>query len=306
MENTFEIIIIGAGPAAWSAAIFLVRAGLKVLIVGKDSESGLANAADVKNYPGFPDGISGRMLLDNFVAQGERQGVVYVRDEVTHTEKKGETFFVKTSNLSQFTSKVLILAHGANYIKSNILGEKDYSGRGVHYCALCDGPIYSGKNVLVMGNSNLAAEEASELSAYAGNVKIITHSPEINISFAYIDVLKSKNIEIIVGRVKEIKGDLSRAKLLLMENGTEIQFDGLFVSLGVASSTNFAQKLGLELNGNFISVDENMRASVSGVWSIGMGRGGINQIVKSIGDGGIAAIDIIKALKGLPNYTDQT
>lgn len=306
MENTYDVIIVGAGPAAWSAAIFLVRAGISTLVIGRDSESGLADAADVRNFPGFPDGVSGRMLLDSFMTQAERQGVLHVEDEVTHTEKQGEGFIVKTSNLSEFIAKYLILAHGANYIKANLPGEKEFVGNGVHYCALCDGPIYKDKDVMVLGNGSLAAEEAAELSENSKNVKIITHSPQKNISPAYEEFLKSKNIGVQIGRAKEIKGENGKAISLIFEDGKEEKFDGLFIALGIASSINFAQKLGLELNGNFIKVDENMRTSVSGVWSIGIGRGGVNQIVKSVGDGGIAAVDIIKVAKGLPTYIDHT
>ncbi len=306
MENGYEVIIIGAGPAAWSAAIFLVRAGISTLVIGKDSESGLADAADVRNFPGFPDGVSGRMLLDSFMTQAKKQGALHVEDEVTHTEKQGEGFIVKTSNLSEFIGKYLVLAHGANYIKANLPGEKEFAGNGVHYCALCDGPIYKDKDVMVLGNGSLAAEEAAELSVYCKNVKIITHSPQKNISPEYEEFLKSKNIEVTLGKAGEIKGENGKAASLILENGSEVKFDGLFIALGVASSMNFAQKLGLELKNNFIKVDQDMRTSVSGVWSIGIGRGGVNQIVKSVGDGGVAAVDIIKVAKGLPNYIDHT
>lgn len=306
MENSYEVIIIGAGPAAWSAATFLVRAGISVLVIGRDEQSGLADAENVRNYPGFPDGISGRMLLDNFISQGQKQGVIYVQDEVTHTEKKDDEFIVKTSNLSEFFAKNLILAHGANYIKANLEGETLYTGRGIHYCALCDGSIYKDKAVVVLGNASLAAEEAAELSAYCKSVKIVSHSPDTNISPAYQDFLKSKNIEIIVDKVKQIEGDGSKASALVLDGRENVNFDGLFIALGVASSLNFAQKLGLELDGNFIKVDGNMRTSLPHVWSVGMGRGGVNQIVKSVGDGGVAAVDIIKQVKGLPSYIDHT
>lgn len=306
MDQNYDVVIIGAGPAAWSAAVFLVRARISTLVIGRDSESGLADAADVRNFPGFPDGVSGRMLLDSFMAQAQKQGVIHVEDEVTHTQKQGEGFIVKTSNLSEFVAKYLILAHGANYIKANLPGEKEFVGNGVHYCALCDGPIYKDKDVMVLGNGSLAAEEAAELSENSKNVKIITHSPQKNISPEYEKFLKSKNIEVQIGKAREIKGENGKATSLILEDGKEEKFDGLFIALGIASSINFAQKLGLELNGNFIKVNENMRTSVSGVWSIGIGRGGVNQIVKSVGDGGVAAVDIIKVAKGLPNYIDHT
>ncbi|MBI1838752.1 MAG: NAD(P)/FAD-dependent oxidoreductase [Candidatus Colwellbacteria bacterium] len=157
-----------------------------------------------------------------------------------------------------------------------------------------------------MGNSNLAAEEAVELAAYVNSVGIVSHNPEENISSAYKNLLTSKNIGLTLTRVKEIKGDGGLANSLVTEKGETISFDALFIALGVASSLDFARQLGLETSGDFIKVDNNMRTSNAKVWSVGMARGGVNQIVKSVGDGGIAAVDIIKSVKGLPNYIDHT
>lgn len=306
MENLYEVIIVGAGPSGWSASIFLVRAGISVLVVGLDNESGLAYATDVRNFPGFPDGISGRMLLDNMITQAKNQGVIYEKQEVTHTEAVNDNFIIKTANLDKFSAKYLILAHGANYIKANLPGEKDYVGKGVHYCALCDGAVYKGKNVVVLGNSNLAAEEAIELAAYVSSVKIISHSPAVNFSEGYKELLTNKNVSVLITRIKEIKGNGATANSLVTESGETINFDALFIALGVASSLDFARQLGLEVSGDFIKVDADMRTSNGKVWSIGMARGGVNQIVKSVGDGAIAAVHLIKSVKGMPNYIDHT
>ncbi len=307
MSDVFDLIVIGAGPAAWTAATFLVRAGVKALVIGLDEQSPLADAVDVKNYPGFPDGISGRILLDNFIEQGKTQGAEFIHEEVVHTEKRDDgAFLVRTASRKEFSGKHLILAHGANYIKANLPGEKQYMGKGVHYCALCDGPIYKNKSIAVLGNGSLAAEEAVELSAYAKEVKIVSHSPRVNFSPEYTAVLKEKNIPVLARRVKKISGDEARANSIMLDDESVVSFDALFISLGVASSQMFSQKLGLECSGDFIKVDENMRTSAPGVWAVGMARGGVNQIVKSVGDGGIAAVDIIKQIKGLPGYIDQT
>jgi len=324
MESVSEIIIIGAGPAAWTAATFLVRAGISTLVIGLDEQSGLADATEVKNYPGFPDGISGRVLLDNFIEQGKNQGAEFIHEEVVHAEKQeSEIFIVRTATRREFFGKNLILAHGANYIKANLPGEKEYAGKGVHYCALCDGPTYKGKDVIVLGNGNLAAEEAVELSAYVKTARIVSHSPQVNFSREYAAILKEKNISVCVGRIKKIDSDGTKAHSATLDttslnsqvfkdvvesttdDGNKIFFDGLFISLGVASSQIFAQKLGLELAGDFIKTDGNMRTSADGIWAVGMARGGVNQIVKSVGDGGIAAVDAIKKIKGLPSFIDH-
>src|SRR3989344_8962653 len=110
---------------------------MSVLVIGVDNESGLADATDVRNFPGFPDGISGRMLLDNIIAQAKNQGVVYENQELTHVKEINGALVVKTANLNEFQAKSLVLAHGANYIKANLEGERKYAGKGVHYCAMC-------------------------------------------------------------------------------------------------------------------------------------------------------------------------
>ena len=305
MNRSYDAIVVGAGPAAWSASIFLVRAGMSVLVVGVDNESGLADASDVRNFPGFPDGISGRTLLDNMIAQAKNQGVVYEKQEVTHTEEINGNFLTKTANLDEFTAKNLVLAHGANYIKANIPGEKEYRNKGVYYCATCDGPLYKGKEVIVLGNGNLAAEEAIELVTYAKSVKIVSNNPEVNFSAGYANLLSSKNVEVIKARAKEIKGN-EFADSLVLDNMDVLSLEGLFIALGTASSLDFARQLGLEVTGDFIKTNEGMLTNNENIWACGMARGGINQVTKSVGEGTTAAVNVIKSLKGLPNYIDHT
>lgn len=305
MENQYEVIVVGAGPSGWSASIFLARAGIKILVIGEDEQSGLSSAADVRNFPGFPDGISGRTLLDNIIEQGKREGATYEHDEVTHIEEREGSIFIKTASLKEFSARKLILAHGANYIKANIPGEREYRNKGVYYCVACDGPLYKGKDVVVLGNGNLAAEEAIELAAYVKSVKIVSHNPEVNFSAGYADLLSLKNIEIIKARARMIKGG-EFASTLVMDNDTVLSLEGLFIALGTASSLDFARQLGLEVIGNFIKTNEIMLTSNENIWACGMARGGINQITKSVGEGTTAAINVIKSLKGLPSYIDHT
>lgn len=303
----YDVIIIGAGPAAWTATIFLVRAGFSVLVVGQDEMSGLADATEVGNYPGFPEGISGRILLDHFIEQGKKHGATFEHGEVTHAQQEGEKkFVVKTADFKEFRGSALILAHGANYIKANLPGEREFVGRGVHYCSLCDGPLYKGKKVLVLGNASYAAEEALELAGYVGTVKIISQSLDFSLSLAYEKAIQEKKIELVKTRVKKIEGQNGRFTSVVLSDDAKESADAIFIALGVASSIAFAQKLGLELNGDFIKVDGNLRTSLDNVWAVGMARGGVNQIVKSVGDGGVAAVDAIKKLKGLPSYIDHT
>lgn len=197
---------------------------------------------------------------------------------------------MKTSEAKEFFAQNLLLAHGANFIKVDLPGEKERVGKGVHYCALCDGPLYAGKEVVVLGNGNYAAEEALQLAGMGVRVtKIISQARATTIAPAYQQLLKEKNIPVVIDRLEKID----------QATGT------IFIALGVASSSAFAQKLGLETKGNFLKADENGRTNVPGVWVAGLARGGVNQIAKSVGDGVVAAADIIKEVKGLLQYLDH-
>lgn len=288
--DIFEVVIIGAGPAAWSAATFLARAHVKTLVVGDPAQSGLMDAAEVWNYPGFLNGVSGRDLLKQMQEGAIKQGAVFLLSEVTHTEKTESDFLIRTASRDEFNAKNILLAHGANFIKTNLPGEKELVGKSVHYCALCDGPLYNGKEVVVLGNGNFAAEEALQLAGMGAQVqRIITQSKSVGISPVYQKLLDNQKIPVEIGRVDKF------------ESGGVF-----FVALGVASSSVFASKLGLEMNGNFLKADENGRTNVAGVWVAGLARGGVNQVGKSVGEGTITAVDIIKAVKGLPQYLDHT
>lgn len=288
--ESFEVVVIGAGPAAWSAATFLARANFKTLVIGDPAQSGLMDAAEVWNYPGFSNGVSGRELLEQMHEGAIKQGAVFLRDEVTHTEKTGDAFLIRTASRKEFQVKQLLLAHGANFIKTNLPGEAELVGKGIHYCALCDGPLYKGREVIVLGNGNLAAEETLQLLDMGVMVKkIITQSRTVNFSPEYQQLLDEQKILVEIGRVEKF------------ETG-----DVFFVALGVASSSTFAQKLGLEMSGNFLKADQNGRTNIAGVWVAGLARGGVNQVGKSVGEGAVAAVDIIKTVKGLPQYLDHT
>lgn len=289
-DSTYAVVIVGVGPAACAAATFLARASVATLMIGDPAQSGLMDAAEVWNYPGFPAGITGKELLTQMRDGAIQQGATFLQGEVTHVEKMASGFRAKTADTKEFFATNILLAHGANFIKVNLPGEQERVGKGVHYCALCDGPLYKGKEVLVLGNGNLAAEEALQLAGMGAVVKkIITQARATHISAEYLAALGAKNIPVEIGRVETLAT-------------TEV----FFVALGVASSMTFAQKLGLEMNGNFLKADEQGRTNVPGVWVAGLARGGVNQVAKSVGEGASVAVAIIKEIKGLPQYLDHT
>jgi len=312
-----QVVIIGAGPTAFSAAMFLARANIKTLVVGNSQQSGLMDAAEVWNYPGFPKGISGRELLESMRDQAISQGAEFLSGEVTHIEKNSNDklqiangFKIKTADAKEFYTERLFLAHGANFIKTNLPGEKELVGKRVHCCALCDGPLYKGKEVVVIGNSNLAAEEAIQLAGMGAKVaKIISHSIVANISPEYQKLLDAQKIVVEIGKVEKFDSADGAVQISIRAHGGTMRShstEGVFIALGVASSSTFAQKLGLEMNGNFLKADENGRTNISGVWVAGLARGGVNQVGKSVGEAITAAVDIIKEVKGLPQYLDHT
>jgi len=304
--KTYEIVVIGAGPAGWSAALYLARAKMSVLVIGNPAHSGLADAAEVWNYPGVQSGVSGKQLLETMQQQATNQGAVFWNDEVTHIEKHPQHgFVIRTSTRTEVYAKHVLLAHGANFIKVNLPGEQELVGRGVHYCALCDGALYAGKKVVVLGHGNLAAEEALQLKALGVIVsRIITHAQVAHISTEYQALLTKEGIEVEVGRAQSFAPGILME--VLTHTGTkQVDADAVFIALGVASSMTFAQKLGLEMNGNFLKADGLGRTNVPGVWVAGLARAGVNQIAKSVGEGAAAAVDIIKTVKGLPQYIDH-
>jgi thioredoxin reductase (NADPH) len=304
--NKYEVVIVGAGPAAWSTATFLVRANIKTLVIGDPAQSGLADAAEVWNYVGFPKGISGRELLEQMQKQATNQGATFLLSEVTHVEKQKGKFFVRTAERKEFTCAQLVLAHGANFIKVNLPGEQELVGKGIHYCALCDGPLYKGKQVIVLGNSNLAAEEALQLASMGVKItKIVTHAIGPNVAPEYQELLDKQGITVEIGKAEKFESGIE-ISIRKKDGVVQEKVDAVFIALGVASSAVFAQKLGLEMNGNFLKADENGRTNVAGVWVAGLARGGVNQVGKSVGEGIVAAVDIIKVAKGLPQYLDHT
>ncbi len=321
----YQVVVIGAGPAAFCTATFLARANISTLIIGDPAQSGLADASEVLNYPGFPRGVSGIELLELMREQATVQGAEFLIGEVVHTEKldtkrhsevlknvgmsDATGFLVKTATTEEFIAERLVLAHGANFIKTNLPGEKELVGKGIHYCALCDGPHYKGKKVVVLGNSNLAVEEALQLAGMGARVeKIISHAITANISPEYQKLLDERKIPVEIGKVERFEKKSGSIDLYARySDGTAraTRAIGVFIALGVASSMTFAQKLGLEMSGNFLKADQNGRTNVGGVWVAGLARGGVNQVSKSIGDGATAAVDIIKTVKGLPQYLDH-
>lgn len=286
----YDVIIIGAGPAGLTASIYASRAGLKTLVVGRDSK--MNNTHEYDNYFGFPEGITGAELLERGQAQAAKFGAEVKSENVVAASKKEKLFSVETDK-SSYEARALVIASGAPVKMSSIKNEKDYSGKGLSYCVACDGFFFKNKRVAVIGAGDFAAHEAIELLNYTKDVVVFTQKEKLSMSADSVKKLKAKNVVIREERVDEIKGKMVE-KLVI--NKKEEAFGGVFVAVGLAGSSDFARKLGLTLDGNFIRVDAKMFTGVEGVFAAGDCRGGIFQTSQAVGDGATAALGVIAFL----------
>ncbi|VVB81407.1 Sulfide dehydrogenase subunit alpha [uncultured archaeon] len=296
-----DVIIIGRGPAGLSAAIFTSRAQLKTLVIGKKEKSQLIYAKHVENYFGFPEGIDGDKLLQIGAEQAKKFGADIIEEEVINIKKK-KTFTIKTSDGKNLEAKTIIIATGIPIQWAGIKNEKELLGKGVHTCASCDGPMYKGKKIAVIGNGNYAAEDALELTSYTKDVTLISHGPKFTFNSKLEEQLKKNNIKLKVARAKEFVADKFLRKIIF-EDGEEA-FDGAFLACGTAGATTFASKLGIETKDGLIKVDENGMTSVQGVFAAGNCMGACRQIAKNVGDGCNAGVNIVKFLKAKDVFFD--
>lgn len=272
----YDIIIIGKGPAGVSAALYAVRAGKKVLIIGKDCGA-LERAERIDNYYGCKS-VSGINLVKKGISQVRALGAEIKTEEVLSAQFT-DCFGVKTSK-NLFTCKALILATGKKRNTVNIKGIKEFEGRGVSYCAVCDGFFYKKKTAAVLGSGEYAAHEAQVLANFCGSLKILTNGKLVEAAFP-------PGAEIITKEIIEITGGEKLEKIKFAD-GTEINADGLFIALGTASAADFAYKIGAETaNGNIV-VDNEMRTNIPNLYACGDCTGGFAQICKAVYEGAVA------------------
>ncbi len=283
----YDCIVIGKGPAGITAAIYLVRAGFSCLVIGKDKGS-LAKTEKIENYYGFEKPIEGEELIQRGINQATRLGVVVKTEEVLSIVATEKNLFSVTTQKEDYNSRFVILATGSNRHVPNIKGIKEFEGKGVSYCAICDAFFYRQKKVAVLGNGNYAMKEISDLLPVTGQITLLTNGkPAIE---------KRSQIKIIEKPIQTIEGN-QKLERIRFQDDSKIEIDGLFIAEGTASSTDFARKLGAFLEGNNIQVDEQMQTNIPGLYAAGDCTGGILQISKATYDGTKAAFNIIKKLK---------
>lgn len=296
MEHIYDTIILGGGPAGYAAALYSARAGLDTLVLERMSTGGqMALTGDIDNYPGFSDGVDGFTLGLQMQLGAERFGAVSAYGEVTALELSGPVKRLTTAE-GDYLARTLILATGANPRPLGLPGEWELTGRGVHYCAHCDGRFYKDKTVVVVGGGNSAVEDARYLSRLAKKVLLVHRRDTLRADRASQEaLLQAENVEFLWNsEVTALHGD-SRLSGLTVTNGQsgerrELFCDGLFVSVGRSPATELMQGL-LPLDGaGYLVADETTRTPIPGVFAAGDVRTKpLRQVVTAVADGATAA-----------------
>ncbi|OGZ65318.1 MAG: hypothetical protein A3D34_01855 [Candidatus Staskawiczbacteria bacterium RIFCSPHIGHO2_02_FULL_33_16] len=302
---TYDLIIIGAGPAGISAAVYAVRQRLNMLIISKDIGGQVAKkAVDIENYPGF-DKISGSELVELYQKQLKANNLLVQQDEVLGIQKKDGIFFVSTKSKKVYESISVIITSGAESKLINVPGEEEFSGKGVSYCSLCDGPIFKDKIVAVVGGGNNGFESALFLSNYVKKIFILEFSDKVKADQENQDlVFKNKNIEVITNaKVVKIEGKVFVNSITYedLKNNKEItlEVNGVFVEIGYTPSTLFVGDL-VDLNekGEIVFDPENLKTKTPGLFSAGdCNVSKYKQIVMASGEGAKAALSAYEYIK---------
>jgi thioredoxin-disulfide reductase len=302
----YDLIIIGGGPAGITAGIYAARQKLNTLLITKDFGGQVAKkAVMIENYPGFEE-ISGMELIQKFEKQLKKQKIDIEKDEVKEIKKIAEKFIVRTKNQKEFESKTVIVATGADPRPLKVKGEKEFLGKGVSYCVTCDGPLYEGKRVAVIGGGNAGFEAAIFLAKIAKKIYILEYGPGVRADAENQErVKKTGKVEIITNaKVKEIKGEKFVKSLIYKDqkNGKEIELpvDGIFVEIGSQPATSFAKGLVDFNERDEIVVDfETFQTKTLGLFAAGdVNIGKYKQIITACGEGAKAALAASDYLQG--------
>ncbi len=269
-----DVIIIGAGPAGISAAIYAARGGADVTVIAKDSGA-LSKTEKIENYYGFASPVAGKALFEAGIEQARSLGVEIVTDEVLSLDFDGG-FTAKCVN-GEYRAAYSVIATGVSRAAPKIPGFKELEGRRVSYCAVCDAFFFRGKSVAVLGNGEYALEEANVLLKTAASVTVLTDGKEPQADF-------TDNIKIVTAPLSRICGE-DRVTGIELEGGELLPLDGIFTAIGTAGATALARKLGAALSGNSIVIDANGETTVKGLFAAGDCTGGMLQIAKAVYEG---------------------
>lgn len=297
----YDVAIIGGGPAGLTAAIYSARYGLKTIFFeALNPVSQLSLAAKIENYPGFEG--KGIDLLERIKEQALKAGAEWKIEEITKIIKNDDKFVIKGSN--EYLAKAVIIATGGRHREAGIRGEREFVGRGVSYCATCDGMLYKGKSVIVYGSGREAIEDAIYLSDIGCEVILISFSKVLRVEKALIEELKKRNIKLYLNTViKEIVGKERVEKVLIHKKDTkediEIETNAVFIAIGMKPATEIVAELGVERDSmGYIKVDRYQRTNVEGVFAAGdCCNNPLKQVITACADGAIAATSAYEYIK---------
>ena len=305
-KDIHDLVVIGAGPAALTAAIYTTREEIDTTLYEKGLVGGLAATTDwIDNYPGYMKGIEGLRLADELRGQAERFGTKIEFGEVKSLKRDGEAIILTVDD-SEVRSRAVLIATGSNYRKLGVPGEEEHYARGVHYCATCDGAFYAGKRLIVVGGGNSGVQEAMFLTRFATHIDLLVRSElkasevlqrKLETMSDTITVHTNVTVEEIVAEHEKVIG----ARVKQKQTGEErtIDADGVFVFIGLLPNTAFLADSGVELDeAGLVKSDENLQTSVPGVFVAGDVRSHATmQIASAVGDGATAALKIREYLE---------
>jgi len=301
MNYDYEVAIVGAGAAGYSAAIYAGRSGASVAVFDKGMGGGLATEApEVENYPGFKS-IGGVELMEKMKEHASQYAEMRFGEEVTDIEIEDDKAIITTTR-GKYNVGAVILCTGTEHRKLNVKGEKEFAGKGVSYCATCDGFFFKGKKVAMVGGGSSAVIEAIYLKQIGCDVTLIHRRDELRAEKALEDEAKEKGINFIWNSVvEEIFGDemVKGIKIKNVKTGeiSTLEVDGVFVSIGEEPQNELAKKIGLELDeAGYIKIDEMGRTNVERVFAAGDVTGGVRQIVTACAEGAKAALASMKVI----------
>ena len=294
--NQYDIIIIGAGPGGLTAGIYAGRQGTKTLIIDKNLAGGLGREVpEMENYPGF-DNISGLELVEKIKSQAVKNTELKESEEVLEIIKNDDEYrFTVKTNKETYQSKTIILATGSSHRHLNAKGEDEFKGKGVSYCATCDGFFFADRDVIMVGGGNSALQEALYLKNLGANVTVVHRRDEFRAQKHLQDLIKQSNIKTILNAtVEEIKGEMLVESVVLKDTETseltEVPTNGIFISVGYEPHTELAGQLGVELDpSGHIIVDKQQKTNVDYVYAVGDVCVGLKQWVVACGEGAVAA-----------------
>jgi thioredoxin reductase (NADPH) len=300
----YDVVIIGGGPAGLTAGIYAARAKLKTLLIERGMTGGLAATTElIENYPGFSEGIGGPELMSRMEAQARRFGLEILNSNVETLQKENLSFIIKTED-TELLTRTVIIATGAQPQRLNVKGEETFHGRGVSYCATCDGAFFKDKHVAVVGGGDAAVEEAMFLTRFAQKVFIIHRRGELRATKIVQErARQNPRLEFIWHSiVEEITGNETvngvRIKDVRTGQARELAVDGVFIYIGYIPNSSLVKELVKLDEQGYIITDTNMQTSCPGIFAAGdVRQKSLRQVVTAVADGAIAAVSAEKYLE---------